>query len=105
MKDEVEALIKAEVERANKKWQLYHSKHEAYGVLVEEWEEAEEIMSHIKQSMVFLRRDLRWDATPLDGFDVNADWVRRHPINAICELIHVAAVCDRWEASKKVTHE
>lgn len=39
MKNLIEELIKTELERANEKFPQFHSRHEAYGVMLEELQE------------------------------------------------------------------
>lgn len=92
----IEKLINDELQNANKKFPLFSSWHEAYAVILEEVEEADEQTS----VMCTLYLDRLWQdirakaSTEADRF-VDIGIVRGHAVRAIEELIQVAAMCDK----------
>ena len=92
----IEKLINEELQNANKKFPLFSSWHEAYAVILEEVEEADEQTS----VMCTLYLDRLWQdirakaSTEADRFE-DIGIVRGHAVRAIEELIQVAAMCDK----------
>jgi hypothetical protein len=92
-KKDIEKLVEEELVRANEKYPLFHSPHEAYAVLLEEFEE--------------LKNEVDGMSIPLHGAweCVKMDVEMTHHIKAlynitayaVCEAIQVMAMC------KKVT--
>jgi hypothetical protein len=101
MSEEVTELIKQEKTRADKAWPQYASKHEAYGVLAEEWREARDEISKSKHCVLYMLRILNKKDPNI--FDRSVKSTREYMIKAICELIQCAAVCDRWLEGQKET--
>ena len=89
--NEIERLAKIELAQANEKYPLFHSQHEAYGVLREEIEEAvdeiNKLLKHEEQFWVDVKND------------INTDYIVRimkgDAIEAVKELIQVIAMCDK----------
>lgn len=92
----IEKLINDELRAANKKFPLFSSWHEAYAVILEEVEEA----NNEADVMCALYLDRLWhdikakassEADRLEDVGI----LRGHAVRAIKELIQVAAMCDK----------
>ena len=92
----IEKLIDKELQNANKKFPLFSSWHEAYAVILEEVEEANEetnVMCTLYLDRLW--QDIRTKASSeADRFE-DIGIVRGHAVRAIEELIQVAAMCDK----------
>lgn len=92
----IEKLINEELQNANKKSPLFSSWHEAYAVILEEVEEADEetnVMCTLYLDRLW--QDIRAKASSeADRFE-DIGIVRGHAVKAIKELIQVAAMCDK----------
>mgnify|MGYP004554506745 FL=1 len=92
----IEKLINDELRSANKKFPLFSSWHEAYAVILEEVEEANneaDVMCNLYLDRLW--RDIRAKASSeADRFE-NINMLRWHTVRAIEELIQVAAMCDK----------
>jgi hypothetical protein len=92
----IEKLIDEELQNANKKFPLFSSWHEAYAVILEEVEEADEetnVMCTLYLDRLW--QDIRAKASSeADRFE-DIGIVRGHAVRAIEELIQVAAMCDK----------
>lgn len=92
----IEKLINEELQNANKKFPLFSSWHEAYAVILEEVEEAQEevaVMSEIELESLWssIRSKM---SDEVDRF-MKIGIIRGHAVRAIEELIQVAAMCDK----------
>ena len=97
---DIEYLVSEELTRANKKNPLFHSDHEAFGVIDEEVREVIGEVGLIAANCTEFR-----DATYKDSvFDTKADAILRIKIAAVkcaCEAVQVAAMCDKWVMSNE----
>lgn len=92
----IEKLINEELQNANKKFPLFSSWHEAYAVILEEVEEAQEetnVMCTLYLDRLW--QDIRAKASSEADRFVDIGIVRGHAVRAIEELIQVAAMCDK----------
>lgn len=89
-------LVNQELKDANKKYPLFHSPHEAYGVLLEEADEVMFEVDRIDDAMADMWRRVKTD---LD-IEKTADYIYAHAVNGIRELIQVAAMCEKIKQSK-----
>lgn len=92
----IEKLINEELQNANKKFPLFSSWHEAYAVILEEVEEAQEevaVMSEIELESLWsnIRSKTSSESDRLEDIGI----LRGHAVRAIEELIQVAAMCDK----------
>ena len=92
---EVTQLVDAEYNRAAEQHgKLHHSMHEAYAVMKEELEEAQEQIYHTDN---FLNDDF-WQCVMADGASTGrmfANCIRDHAIAAAAEMIQVAAMAQK----------
>ena len=96
MNKEIEALVKRELEEANKIHPQFSSTHEGYAVILEETEElAEEsieIHKIIKTWWTCLRKD-----EDIAIQKNRVENIRKHAVNAVKEAIQVIAMCDKFK--------
>ncbi len=89
----IEELVDAELEAANKDYPLFHSPHEAYGVLLEEVEELAEAVEVINNHMVRMWDMIRQD----DSVAHEKEMIHYWATEAACEAIQICAM------AKKIT--
>lgn len=92
----IEKLINEELQSANKKFPLFSSWHEAYAVILEEVEEANneaDVMCNLYLDRLW--RDIKVKASSEADRLEDIGIVRGHAVRAIEELIQVAAMCDK----------
>jgi hypothetical protein len=96
MNKEIEALVKRELEEANKIHPQFNSTHEGYAVILEETEElaeeSEEIEKIIRTWWAYLRKD-----EDIDIQKRRVEKIRIHAVNAVKEAIQVIAMCDKFK--------
>ena len=100
--ERVEKLANDELKRANKEHPLFHSLHEGYAVLLEEFDEAETSYLHERneKSIVWekIKDDLKCDAVE------HTRTMKRHFKEAAAEMIQCIAMCQKIIESEK-SHE
>lgn len=88
----INEVVVLELIRAVKTYgQNYHSNHEAYAVLLEEIEEAEEELNYIQNHMTMI-----WDAVKTDNDNEvksNARIIALDAVELAKEAVQIAAVC------------
>lgn len=94
---EITKAIEAELTSANEKHPPFASLHEAYAVIKEELEEAEEELVLAKQVLKYAWYGIRSDNTDLT-FE-NIDELKKNAIHLAMEACQVAAMCDKAEQS------
>lgn len=98
-------LIEQELKRANNKFPLFSTEHEAYAVLLEEVEEAEEEITKLRKIDIMSMNctmNTLWGAIRKNNhsdYQRHVEEIKETTIKAIQELIQVAAMCDKWEMS------
>lgn len=100
--DKINELIQAELERANTIHPpLFNSAHEGYAVILEEVEEAQEDIKQIESGI-----DAIWTLIRCNIDITKAiERVKPYVVNAITELIQVAAMCDKYKQSAEKWNE
>lgn len=92
VENQIRELVKVELAAANERFPPFHSAHEGYAVIREELEETEEMVEMSKKYLKFL-----WDSIKMDG---KTKWaverMQELSINAACEAIQVAAMCQKF---------
>ena len=99
-KDIIKQLAAEELEDANAKHEpRFHSPHEAYAVLLEEFEELKAEVEY----MEFILKNM-WQAIKRDNNHVGlCEVLKKTTIQAIQEGIQVIAMCDKaMDAGKKI---
>lgn len=91
--DNIRDGVEAELTAANEKHELFHSFHEAYGVILEEFSEATEEIKNCKDSLIEFFDDIRNndDASALD--DLNN--IKVFAQYAAAEACQVAAMAEK----------
>nr|DAK55352.1 MAG TPA: hypothetical protein [Caudoviricetes sp.] len=96
MIDVIENMVAEELEVANKSFPLFASWHESYAVIKEEVEEAAENMELItEEGMMYLWNSIRMKDVDEDARVANVEGIRKLAVEAIQELVQVAAMCDK----------
>lgn len=97
VKTEVEALVGKELEAANKRFSLFNSAHEGYGVLIEELGELKDEIRDIKE-----HKKLMKEAIHKNNDRMVFEYAEIMGYRAICaavEAIQVAAMCEKFKIS------
>lgn len=101
---DIEYLVSEELIRANKKNPMFHSDHEAFGVIDEEVretiDESELIIAGCAGFRTAVHRDysrnVKGDAIVI---------IKEAAVRCACEAVQVAAMCDKWVQSKEKSDE
>lgn len=100
VKEDVEKLVKKELESANQKFPMFHSDHEGAAVICEEIQEAEYEFECIKDRFQELWRSVKCNMSPEWNYEINTVIVNR-ATNLACEAIQVAAMAQKFIDSQK----
>lgn len=96
----VQNLVAEELERANEKFPLFHSDHEAYGVIGEEIEEVERDYNALFLEYLKFKNEVYCDSVEEEKREtINS--IKRQATYLACEAIQVAAMADKWEMSNE----
>ena len=95
---EVRALIDKELAAANERFPQFHSAHEGYAVILEEFDEVREQMTAAEHYLSCL-----WDMVKHNSpANYQAENLMLFSSNVACEAIQVAAMCKKFfEMEKK----
>ena len=92
IENQVRKLVAVELAAANEKFPQFHSAHEGYAVILEEFGEAKEKM---EAAEIFLRH--MWnDVKANNPAKVSAETMMYISVDAACEAIQVAAMCEKF---------
>ena len=94
----VEALIKGELKRANKKFPLFHSDHEAVAIIEEEICEASDDGANLKFGFDDFK-DLVFNDRSVSDMRNSIDCIERFARELACESIQIAAMAQKWKMS------
>jgi cell fate regulator YaaT (PSP1 superfamily) len=92
---EVLKIIQQELDGANKKYPEFRSNEEALGVIREEYKEARQEMKLIKKHYKLLDNDLCLNHGEYS--QARALNLKKCTIKAICELVQLSAMCQKFE--------
>lgn len=87
----IQELADEELKEANKKYPLFHSDHEAYAVILEEFEECSEEVSSMSLWIAKMWEKIRDN----DEIYSTMTEIKYHALHAAAEAIQVAAMCDK----------
>lgn len=108
VKKDVESLVVKELNSANEQFPLFASLHEGYAVMLEEVEEAEEDMEHLKEAMktmwVRIRRNNLYGKYD-KASDVLMESIKTIAVHLACEAIQVAAMAEKMIVSEREKNE
>lgn len=93
--EEVKALVKRELEEANRNNPLFASDHEAIAVIWEEIEEAEHEYHGLRTNTEFAWNQIKHDASPTEA----VDFMQKYAERLAAEAIQVAAMCLKRQVS------
>lgn len=103
VKEDVEALVEKELLAANERYPLFHSPHEGYAVMLEEYDEAKDALDALGDLL-----GQTWEAVKGDNagaLRIAGDALRRAAMSAACEHIQVAAMARKFEMSRRAWDE
>jgi len=92
VENQVRELVRAELDAANKQFPQFHSAHEGYAVIQEEVDELKEDMDRINCRITSLRARVRFN----NSCEELVSRIYDDAINAACEAIQVAAMCEKF---------
>lgn len=90
----IEPLVQEERERANKKFPQFHSAHEGYAVIKEEYEEAQAELNQVGSKLWNLWDSVKGNET-FEGKE-DAEGLKEVGINLAAEAIQVAAMAQKF---------
>ena len=92
IENQVRELVAVELAAANERFPQFHSQHEGYAVILEEVEETREQLDAVDRYLSYL-----WDMVKCDcAAREQVEYMERFAINAACEAIQVAAMCQKF---------
>lgn len=99
VKKDVEELVVKELNSANEQFPLFASLHEGYAVMLEEVEEAESELEHVREKLYYIWQEIKLDG----GLHVIplSECVKEYAIDLACEAIQVAAMAEKVIVSEK----
>lgn len=97
---DIDFLVSEELTRANKKNPLFHSDHEAFGVIDEEVKETMDETKSVVARCAGFRRAVHGDySKEFKGGCIVS--IKEAAIRCACEAVQVAAMCDKWVMSNE----
>ena len=97
---DIEYLVSEELTRANKKNPLFHSDHEALGVIDEEVRETIDEAASMVTKFTGFRTAVHKDGSKkLKGGAIAS--IKEAAVRCACEAVQVAAMCDKWVQSQE----
>lgn len=100
IKQDVKALVQKELESANKKYpSTFRSRHEAYGVMLEEFEEAQDELIECGGWMNTFKYSMKEDGICLEKAILEI--IKRHSENLMAEAGQLAAMAQKALNSEK----
>lgn len=92
--ESLKPLVEDELERANAEYEPFHNDHEGYAVILEEVEEAEEVMEVISKRLDGMWYLIKTNQTPHINFQVEV--LEERALCLAAEAIQVAAMCEKY---------
>jgi hypothetical protein len=94
IRTDVEGLVDEELELANGKFPPFHTAHEGYAIIREEWKEHRREAVDMNELIQCLENAVFGD----EAVDKYINSLEMTAINAACEAIQVAAMCRKFKA-------
>lgn len=92
IENDVRALVDKELAAANERFPQFHSQHEGYAVILEEFEEMKEQAEAAERFLTYM-----WDRVKHDSpAKSQVENVMLFSENVACEAIQVAAMCKKF---------
>lgn len=91
LKNEIKNLVADEIERALEVHGRHHSRHEAYAVIKEEVEEADDALVSVKQMLAHTWEFIKGDDDPSKAMKRIGEWAE----HLAAEAIQVAAMAQK----------
>ena len=92
IENDVRALVDKELADANERFPQFHSQHEGYAVILEEFEEMKEQAEAAERVLTYM-----WDRVKHDSpAKSQVENVMLFSENVACEAIQVAAMCKKF---------
>lgn len=90
--EDVEKLVEKELESANERFPQFHSPHEGWAVLREEYDELEEEVHQLDGEI----NCYLWGSVKRNTTADNVEAVKQRAIAAACEAVQVAAMAQKY---------
>lgn len=98
IENDVRALVDKELAAANERFPQFHSQHEGYAVILEEFEEMKEQAEVAERFLTYM-----WDRVKHDSpAKSQVENVMLFSENVACEAIQVAAMCKKFLGMEEV---
>ena len=97
VKQDVEKLVRKELESANQRFPMFRSDHEGAAVILEEIEEAQEDMNNVQDNFLDLWKSVKRNSEP----EYHAESVYICAVSLAIEAIQVAAMAQKFIDSQK----
>lgn len=100
LKQEIVEAANNELNRANNKFPLFHSKHEGVAVIYEELQESREALEELETSFMCLWDEVRGRETPCFlKEEIKPLTIAEFALNLACEATQTAAMLMKFEMS------
>ena len=94
VEEKVLELVEMELAAANEKHPPFASQHEGYAVILEEIEEAREPINALERHLGYAWNTIKNDSNAKERIEM----CKHFAVWAACELIQVAAMCQKFQA-------
>lgn len=99
IRPDVERLVKKELKSANEKFGMFHSQHEGYAIILEEFEEVKDDLNALEMDLNYLWYCIKNDIVD-EYFYENLKTIKTNAIALAVEAIQVAAMAQKFVDSK-----
>lgn len=97
IKSDVCEIVKKELALSYEKFPAFNSTHEGYAVLLEEAEEMQDEVESVRKELAIWWTVVKSNDAGMNDFILKG--IEKHAINAACEAIQVAAMCQKFRKS------
>lgn len=95
VRNDIENLVKKELLSSNRKYPLFHSGHEAYAVILEEYDEAWEELVGVNEGVRSIWQNVKEDNISKELKEVILE-AKDRAVKLACEAVQVAAMLDKF---------